>query len=47
MNDSFEEMKLRAAFMKLTAAVPVRRRNAGAGEKFGAVATPHIFIFDH
>ena len=46
MNDSFEEMKLRAAFMKLTWPYLYDGETQALAQKFGAVATPHIFVFD-
>jgi len=46
MNDSFEEMKLRAAFMKLTWPYLYDGETQELAKKFGAVATPHIFVFD-
>lgn len=46
MNDSFEEMKLRAAFMNLTWPYLYDGETQELAKKFGAVATPHIFVFD-
>ena len=46
VTDSLPEMKIRASFRGLDVAVSLRRRDPGALDKFGAVATPHIFLFD-
>ena len=46
MTDSFEEMKLRAAFMELPWPYLYDGENQALSMKLGAVATPHIFIFD-
>lgn len=46
MTDSFEEMKLRAAFMQLPWPYLYDGENQVLSTKFGAVATPHIFVFD-
>ena len=46
MNDSFEEMKQRAAFAGLTWPYLYDGDTQALSQKFGAVATPHIFIFD-
>lgn len=46
MNDSFEEMKQRAAFMDLTWPYLYDGDTQELAKKFGAVATPHIFVFD-
>lgn len=46
MTDSFEEMKLRAAFMDLPWLYLYDGETQALSMKMGAVATPHIFIFD-
>ncbi len=46
MTDSFEEMKIRAAFMQLTWPYLYDGETQAVSKAFGAVATPHIFIFD-
>lgn len=46
MNDSFEEMKLRAAFMQLPWPYLYDGETQAVSKVFGAVATPHIFVFD-
>ena len=46
MSDSFEEMKLRAAFMDLPWLYLYDGETQALSMKMGAVATPHIFIFD-
>ena len=46
MNDSFEEMKQRAAFAGLTWPYLYDGETQTLSQKFGAVATPHIFVFD-
>ncbi|MEO7270491.1 MAG: thioredoxin family protein [Vicinamibacterales bacterium] len=46
MSDSFEEMKLRAAFMSLPWPYLYDGETQALSMKMGAVATPHIFIFD-
>jgi peroxiredoxin len=47
MSDSYEEMKVRAAFMDLTWPYLYDGETQALSMKMGAVATPHIFIFDH
>jgi hypothetical protein len=46
MTDSFEEMKIRAAFMKLPWPYLYDGETQAVSKTFGAVATPHIFVFD-
>jgi peroxiredoxin len=46
MSDSFEEMKIRAAFMKLPWPYLYDGETQVVSKAFGAVATPHIFVFD-
>jgi hypothetical protein len=46
MNDSFDEMKVRARFYNWTLPYLYDGETQTTGMKFGAVATPHIFIFD-
>ena len=46
MNDSYEEMKRRAAFMDLPWPYLYDGETQALSMKMGAVATPHIFIFD-
>ncbi len=46
MNDSFDEMKVRAEFNKWTLPYLYDGETQTTAIKFGAVATPHIFIFD-
>lgn len=46
MSDSYEEMKLRAEFMDLPWPYLYDGETQALSMKMGAVATPHIFIFD-
>jgi peroxiredoxin len=46
MSDSFEEMKLRASFMALPWPYLYDGETQALSMKMGAVATPHVFIFD-
>jgi hypothetical protein len=46
MSDSFEEMKVRARFYGWTLPYLYDGETQTIAMKFGAVATPHIFIFD-
>ena len=46
MSDSLEEMKIRAAFQQLPYPYLFDGETQVLSMKFGAVATPHIFIFD-
>ena len=46
MTDSYEEMKLRAAFMELPYPYLYDGETQTLSMKMGAVATPHVFIFD-
>ena len=46
MTDSFEEMKRRAAFMDLPWPYLYDGETQALSMKMGAVATPHIFVFD-
>jgi thioredoxin-related protein len=46
MNDSFEEMKLRAAFRGLSWPYLYDGETQAVSMKYGVVATPHIFLFD-
>ena len=46
MTDSFEEMKIRAAFMRLPWPYLYDGETQTVSKTFGAVATPHIFVFD-
>jgi len=46
MTDSYDEMKLRAAFMRLPWPYLYDGETQQLSMTFGAVATPHIFIFD-
>ena len=46
MSDSFEEMKVRAAFMQMAWPYLYDGETQAVSKSFGAVATPHIFVFD-
>jgi peroxiredoxin len=46
MNDSLEEMKIRAAFRHIEWPYLYDGETQGVSVKFGVVATPHIYLFD-
>jgi len=46
LSDSFEEMKIRAAFKKFNFPYLYDGENEAVSKSYGPVATPHAFIFD-
>ena len=46
LGDSFEDMKIRANFLKYNFTYLFDGETQAVSEKYGPVATPHVFIFD-